>query len=150
MNIKNAMDAKVTHTFTVGSSAFFFNMSDFKSKDIDKVCFLDLPVFGNKIMNIRKDGDDVFFLHDSGKDNLLEQCLREDNPMGAGKFLVPKFAEHIGLTIEDLKRLKPLINKLDENHYYEKIIYDSYIENNGFYLTDEQLNLAYKEYKKVR
>ena len=39
---------------------------------------------------------------------------------------------------------------MDNNHAYEKIIYDSYIENNDFYLTESQLNRAYKEYKKYR
>ena len=35
-------------------------------------------------------------------------------------------------------------------HLYEKIIYDSYVTNDGFYLTDEQLNDSYKEYLKYR
>ena len=61
------MDAKVTHTFIVGSSAFFTGMPGFESKDVDKVCLIDMPVFGDRIMNMRKDGDDVFLLHDSGK-----------------------------------------------------------------------------------
>lgn len=144
------MQIKVTHTFIIGSSVFFDKMDDFKTKDIDKICLINKSAFGNNIMNIRKNGEDVFFLYYDSKENLIKNTLKTNVPMAIGKFLVPKFAEHIGLTIEDLKRLKPLINKLDKNHYYEKIIYDSYIENNGFYLTDEQLNLAYKEYKKVR
>ena len=144
------MNVETTHTFIIGSSVFFGEMNDFHPKDIDKICLINEPLFGNNIMNIRKNGEDVFFLYYDSKENLIKNTLKTNVPMAVGKFLVPKFAEHIGLTIEDLKRLKPLINKLDENHYYEKIIYDSYIENNGFYLTDEQLNLAYKEYKKVR
>lgn len=67
-----------------------------------------------------------------------------------GKFLVPEYAEFIGLTIDDLKELSNLLDWLDDRHQYEKLIYNFYIENNGFYLTDEQRNIAYQEYKKER
>ena len=67
-----------------------------------------------------------------------------------GKFLVKEFIDETKLTIEHLKRLQPLVEKLDDKHLYEKIIYDSYIINNDFYLTDQQLHLAYKEYIKYR
>ena len=144
------MNAKVTHTFTVGSSAFFSGMPGFVPKDNDKVCLLDLPLFGGSIMNMRKDGDDLFFVHDSGKEEMLRQCIREDNPMGAGKFLVPDFARHIGLTIDDLKRLDTLFEKMDERHGYEKVIYASYLENGDFCLTDTQRSAAYEEYKKAK
>ena len=144
------MNVETTHTFIIGSSVFFGEMNDFHPKDIDKICLINEPLFGNNIMNIRRNGEDVFFLYYDSKENLIKNTLKTNVPMAIGKFLVPKFVEHIGLTIEDLKQLRPLIDKLDENHYYEKIIYDSYIENNGFYLMDEQLNLAYKEYKKLR
>ena len=67
--------------------------------------------------------------------------------MQLGKFLVPAFVEAIGFTIEDLKKLQPLADNLDDKHKYEKVIYDSYIQNNDFTLTDEQLQKAYLEYK---
>ena len=67
-----------------------------------------------------------------------------------GKFLIPEYAEYIGLTIDDLKKIHNLTDCLDPKHLYEKIIYDSYIENNGFYLKDEQRNKAYEEYKRER
>jgi hypothetical protein len=56
--------------------------------------------------------------------------------MVIGKFLIPEFNELINFTIDDLPRLEPLLNRLDDKHKYEKIIYDSYIENNAFVLTD--------------
>ena len=59
--------------------------------------------------------------------------------MQLGKFLVPTFVEAIGFTIEDLKKLQPLADNLDDKRKYEKVIYDSYIQNNDFALTDEQL-----------
>lgn len=67
--------------------------------------------------------------------------------MQLGKFLIPTFIEAIGFTIEDLKKLQPLADNLDDKHKYEKVIYDSYIQNNDFTLTDEQLQKAYLEYK---
>jgi hypothetical protein len=77
-------------------------------------------------------------------------ALHGENVSGIllGKFLVPDFAKEIDLTIEDLKCLSHLLEKLDEKHTYEKIIFNSYLENGDFYLTDEQRNRAYEEYKK--
>ncbi len=70
--------------------------------------------------------------------------------MQLGKFLVPGFVQEIGFTIEHLKALKPLAEKLDERHRYEKVIYDSYIENGSFELTEEQRSKAYEQYKLAR
>ena len=70
--------------------------------------------------------------------------------MVIGKFLVPEFCDAIGFTIEDLPKLEVLVTRLDEKHLYEKIIYDSYIENNAFVLTDRQRDQAYKSYLESR
>lgn len=67
--------------------------------------------------------------------------------MQLGKFLVPTFIEAIGFTIDDLKKLQPLLDNLDDKHKYEKVIYNTYIQNNDFTLTDEQLQKAYLKYK---
>ena len=83
-------------------------------------------------------------------DEFINITLDRDIPMEMGKFLVKEFIDETKLTIEQLKRLQPLVEKLDDKHLYEKIIYDSYIINNDFYLTDQQLHLAYKEYIKYR
>ena len=76
--------------------------------------------------------------------------MLENTPMNVGKFLNKEFAEYIGLDIKHLARLKPIFKKLDEKHLYEKVIFESYIKNNGFYLTEEQRLRAYEEYKKYR
>ena len=70
--------------------------------------------------------------------------------MEVGKFLVPEFIKEVGITIDHLKQLSSLIERLDDQHKYEKVIYDSYIANNDFTLTDEQLNDAYNTYLKYR
>lgn len=144
------MHIKTLHIFIIGSRAFFSEMSDYQSKDVDKLAIIDSPAFGTNIMNIRKDGNDTFFMYNYGKDKLIDICLEKNIPMAAGKFLVPEFAKYINLTIDDLKKLIPLFNKIDLKHSYEKIILNSYIANNDFILTDEQLNESYEIYKKYK
>ena len=70
--------------------------------------------------------------------------------MSVIKFLTPEFNEAIGFTIKDLPKVKPLIDKLDEKHLYAKIIYEAYLENGSFTLTQEQRDKAYEEYKRLR
>ena len=70
--------------------------------------------------------------------------------MKLGKYICPEFIEYIDLTINDLKKFDKLFDKVDDRHKYQKIIYDSYIQNNSFYMTNDQLRLAYEEYKKYR
>ena len=141
------MNAKVIHKFIVGSSAFFKNIQDFNPKDLDVLFILDCPIFGYNVSRIRKDNNDKFMLYNSGKDNLIEMI---NDPLQVGKFLVQDFVNYIKLEINDLKKLNHWFDKLDEKHKYEKIIYDAYIQNNAFYLTDDQLLKAYNIYKKYR
>lgn len=70
--------------------------------------------------------------------------------MAICKFLSPEFAEYLNMNIDDLKKLNKLSERMDDKHYYLKMIFDYYIENNGFFLTNEQREAAYKEYKSKR
>lgn len=70
--------------------------------------------------------------------------------MKAGKFLVPEFANYIGLTIDDLKILEPMFRNMDEKHKYEEVIYDAYVSNNAFILTNEQRKKAFEIYINTR
>ena len=70
--------------------------------------------------------------------------------MVVGKFLVPEFCTAIGFTIEDLPKLAPLVERLDDKHMYEKVIYESYLENHAFELTIEQRDRAYSMYRESR
>lgn len=63
---------------------------------------------------------------------MIDYALNNGPAMQVGKFLVPAVAVELKLTIQDLKKLKPLITKLDVEHIYEEAIYEAYIENNGF------------------
>ena len=83
-------------------------------------------------------------------DEFIKYTLETKLPMTAGKFLIPEFNKQIGFTIEHLKKLASVFERIDKKHTYEKIIFDAYIENNDFILTDDQRMKAYEEYKKSR
>ena len=84
------------------------------------------------------------------KDEFINVSLERDFGMELGKFLVPEFARELEMDIDDLERLRPLVEKLDEKHLYEKVIYDAYIENGCWLLTDEQRIEAYRIYKECK
>ena len=98
--------------------------------------------------------DDIFCLVDSPREcgimfgTRLEMKLND--AMTAGKFLVPDVAKYLDFTIEDIQKLSPLFEKLDERHIYEKVIFNSYIENGGFFLTPEQRQKAFEAYLSAR
>lgn len=82
--------------------------------------------------------------------DFIKITINRNVPMEIGKFLCPEFIKFKGLTINDLKLLRPLVDNLDDMHLYEKVIYDAYIHNGNFVLNEYQLNEAYKIYKQYR
>lgn len=144
------MNINVIKEFKIGSSIFFESYSDYTQKDIDVLAITDLPLFGKPMMNMKLKDKDIFFMCIEENSVMLDKTLESGVNMRAGKFLSPEFAEYIGLTIEELKKLKPMFDDIDEKHMYEKVIFDSYIKNNGFFLTNEQRLTAYEEYKRQR
>ena len=144
------MNINVIKEFKIGSSIFFASYSDYTQKDIDILAITDLPLFGKPMMNMKLKDKDIFFMCIEDNSVMLDKTLESGINMRAGKFLSPEFAEYIGLTIEELKKLKPMFDDIDEKHMYEKVIFDSYIKNNGFFLTNEQRLMAYEEYKRKR
>jgi hypothetical protein len=136
--------------FLIGSQYFFSSYPDFKSKDIDELEIIDTNEF-NQMRQITGQGRCLFQLkRQASKDAYIDWALKSELGMVIGKFLVPEFNAAIGLSVEDLKRLSPLITKLDEKHQYEEIIFNSYLQNNAFTLTKEQLDSAYESYKTTR
>lgn len=133
----------------MGSNYFFKRYKDFKSTDIDKIELVDTNEFKEKRV-IRGQGKDYFYLKRKPKEQLIQDALKSNLPMVVGKFLIPEFNKQINFTIEDLPRLQPLIDRLDEKHKYEEIIYNAYIENKSFTLTEEQRDAAYRRYKEAR
>lgn len=137
--------------FIIGSKYFFDTYSDYVAKDIDELCIMD--TFSPKetnVLNMKIKGKDVFFYRNMNKNGFIKDTIESNVPMRVGKFLIPEFCEFIGFTVDDLKTFDAIFNKMDDKHKYEKIIYESYLENNDFTLTDEQRLKAYNEYKKGR
>ncbi len=138
--------------FKVGSQAFFDGYPGYRPKDLDEVEFEENPKLYRNFMQFRKaDGKSCLFKwRKMTADEFVDYTINTSLPMEIGKFLVPEVAEYLGFTIEHLKKLKPVAERLDSKHRYEKIIYDAYIRNNGFTLTQEDRNCAYVEYLKAR
>ena len=139
-----------TKQFLVGSKYFFNKYEDFHSKDTDYLIIEQYPK--NYKIKCHTTGNNVCYFkwRKLSPKLFLYHAKYTTLPMEAGKFLVKEFANYIGLTIEQLKELETVFNNLDSKHTYLKVIYDSYIENKGFYLTEAQRLKAYKEYKKYR
>ena len=136
--------------FLMGSRYFFSCYDDFVSKDIDEIEIIETSEF-NHIRQLTGQGRCLFQLRkQADKENYINYALRSSLGMVVGKFLIPEFCEAINFTIDDLLKLKPLIEKLDGQHKYEEIIFNSYLENSSFVLTDEQRQRAYESYKESR
>lgn len=134
----------------VGSKCFFEGIEGFIPHDDDYLELVDNPE-DFKYKKIYHGKFCLFKWKRMNADEYIDYMLNISTlPMEVGKFLVPEFVNNIGFTIEHLKKLEPVINNIDEKHNYEKIIFDSYIENNDFVLTEEQKLKAYNEYKKYR
>lgn len=134
----------------MGSRYFFSCYEDFVAGDIDEISIIETNEFKQmKQITGKKGCLFVMRKHDS-KEDYIDWALQSQVGMVVGKFLVPEFCEQIGFTVEDLPRLQPLIDKLDEKHLYEKVIFDSYIENHAFELTIEQRDRAYSMYRESR
>lgn len=134
----------------VGSNVFFKDIKGFNSKDIDILELVDNPTGFKYQRQFRFKDKCVFQWKRMSPEKFIEVTLQNNTPMEMGKFLVPEFNKEIGFTINHLKKLQPLVDNLDDHHKYEKVIYDSYIANNDFTLTEDQLNEAYKMYLKYR
>ena len=134
----------------VGSNVFFKDIEGFTSKDIDILEFVDDPKDFKNVRQFKFPNKCVFQWRKMPIDELIDITLFRNFPMERGKFLVPEFIKEFKLSIDDLKRLEPIISKLDDKHKYEEVIYNAYLENNDFVLTDEQRQKAYSVYNKYR
>ena len=139
----------------IGSTPFFKDYPDYVPHDTDYMVFVD--EVGSKVLKIHitedKQREDLFYYKNGiTKQELIEYELIhcQDKPCHAGKFLIPEVVEYFGITLDDLKQFERFFDNLDEKHLYEKIIYDAYIENNDFTLTQEQRDEAYNNYKEKR
>ena len=136
----------------MGSSYFFDRYDDYKIKDNDELHIVDEFIFPNRVcMNMKLfDGNDIFIFKNTDKQEYINDVYESGVNMKVGKFLIPEFNKYINFTIDDLKSLQPMFDNMDEKHTYERVIFESYLKNGDFFLTDEQRMEAYKEYKRSR
>lgn len=132
--------------FLIGPKAFFSGMEGFDPKDSD---FLTLVETGNGFSHFYQMTDGTcchYILVRKSKKEMIDYALSNGLTMLVGLLLVPALAAELKFTIQDLKNLKLLVSKLDVEHNYEAAIYEYYIENNGFSLTEEQREKAFALY----
>ena len=136
----------------MGSSYFFDRYDDYKIKDNDEWHIVDEFIFPNRVcMNMKLfDGNDIFIFKNTDKQEYINDVYESGVNMKVGKFLIPEFNKYINFTIDDLKSLQPIFDNMDKKHTYERVIFESYLKNGDFFLTDEQRMEAYKEYKRSR
>lgn len=138
----------------IGSNPFFSCYSDYKSHDTDYIIFEDEPQnYRNfKIVRMYTKGTDCYYWRNMSKKEFLEYELKhiQEIPMAINALLVPEVCEYKSITLDDLKLFEFAFKKMDERHKYLEVIYQSYLENGSFTLTDEQRNEAYKLYKHYR
>lgn len=134
--------------FKVGSTYFFGD----QGTDIDEVEFEEQPKLYRNVMQFRAHDKSrcLFRWRKMTPDEFVEYTLHSKLPMEVGKFLIPEVCDYLGFTLDHLKKLEPVIRRLDARHSYEKIIFESYIENGDFVLTDEQRRSAFLVYKEAR
>ena len=134
----------------VGSNVFFKDIEGFTSKDTDILEFVDNPTDFKNVRQFKFPDKCVFQWRKMPINELIDITLSRNFPMEIGKFLVPEFIKEFKLSIDDLKKLEPIVAKLDDKHKYEEVIYNAYIENNDFILTDKQRQNAFKTYTMYR
>ena len=134
----------------IGSEYFFGRYGDFKGKDIDEIELVSTAEFA-QMRQITGRGRCLFQMkRHATTQEYIDWAVKSKVGMVVGKFLVPEFCKAIGFTIADLPKVAVLVDRLDAKHQYEKIIYESYLENGSFTLTDEQRDRAYQSYKESR
>ena len=135
----------------IGSNVFFSRYNDFISKDKDYAYIINDSNYGHTYSYKHYIGVCVIKFVNLDKERLMRIfTTKKVLPMSLCQFLVPEFAEYFGITIDDLKKLKKLRDTLDYKHLYLRIIYDAYLENGKFELTQEQRDRAYASYKSWR
>ena len=136
--------------FTVGSRAFFSGMDGYNPKDYDTLYLVDQGNGYKYIKQVSSAGSCQFFMVRNAKEVLIDYALNNSPSMAINKFLVPGLVNELGITIDDLRQLQPMVDKLDAKHRYLRTIYEAYLANGSFTLTDEQRADAFEVYRAAR
>lgn len=136
--------------YKTGSRAFFDGIEGFKPSDSDWVSFDT-----NRSTNFCRHGnhETLFIWKEDTAEEILADLVEQGtsaNPAAVILFLIPEVIERIGMTFDKLPELTPFIEKLDNKHKYIEVIYNAYLDNEDFTLTEEQLQEAYENYLSSR
>lgn len=134
----------------VGSRAFFSQYPDFEPSDNDFVEIHDDADVDFWVTN--EDGEHIFHFRKMEKLEFIEFELNRSKNLAmiVSKFIVPEIIEYFGITMEDLFTFIGVFDNIGRKHQYVKFIFDSYLKNGDFTLTNEQRDEAYYMYKVVR
>ena len=137
--------------FKMGSSYFFSSLPGYTVKDEDELILMTewIPEDIN-VMHLMDGKRDLILVKEMTKKEYIQDAINSGVPMRAGKFLCREFAIYIGLNLKELETLRQVFENMDDKHRYQKVIFEAYISNGGWWLTDEQLNNAYTEYLRAR
>lgn len=143
--------------FIAGSFYFFKDMPGYNLHDLDYVIITDETFVDYHHIYWIENGiaQDRFYWKKNTPEWHIMQMLNEKSfALDIARFLIQGVAEELGITIDDLMKLKHIVNKLktDFNGKYDyyRLIFNAYIENNAFILTDKQRMLAYDSYRNSR
>lgn len=134
-----------------GSNVFFKDIKGFYPHDTDWVMIDETLDIKDKYIIRYRPGADYFVYSKLTREEFLN-IMKNDygSPLKLCVVILPEIIKLYKINIDHLKSLKSKRDQLPEKYEYLGIIYDSYIENNDFYLTDEQLMKSYEKYKQYR
>lgn len=137
--------------FLTGSRYYFDGIEGFNPHDTDYIIIVDkMKTVYNHVHN---NNTCYFYYRNSTLKNIVSYIIAKNTSLICASLLHKDFAEYIGLTITELKtndKLMILFENMPIKWKYLHYVYKSYIENNGFYLTDEQRMHAYNLYCDAR
>lgn len=133
----------------VGSRSFFGSMPYFNSKDTDYVRFEKLPD-GEIYQRLVGWKTDYFIFGTTDKEVLLDFIESTGDYLHVAPFLSPAVCKIIGFRPEELPRIEKYVKLVPPKYRYYEKIYNAYVENDDFYLTEEQRAAAYKVYREAR
>lgn len=134
----------------VGSRVFFACMNGFHSKDTDYLILVSEPKHFNWRRETSMRGICTFEYKQEAARNMIARTIEQGDALLLGKFLVPEVLQAIDASMEDIKPLEALLPKLDEKHKYQSVIFEAYMTNKAFTLTNEQRTEAYNQYLLAR
>lgn len=132
----------------VGSVSFFKGIEGFKSAD-NYIQIIDKPK-KNSSKWWSKRGENTFEWVKHDKEELLKKLASTGVIKKIAAILTPELSAFFNITIDDIKNLEHIWNRCEGKNAYYKYIANTYIENNGFFLSDAQKSKAYEIYKKAR